>query len=414
MTEAPAADEDLEYRPIPDGREAEFAAILRYAFSPERGPFDPEEYDGPPQPARPGEPRGLFDGDDLLSVCKHHFLDVRVRGTDLTLAGLSAVGTPPENRRRGLVRRLASESLAEYRERGAPLAALWPFAHRFYVRFGWAVANRYAVTTCSPEALSFAREAGVGGRWVQLEPDDWKRMASVLAATDGGHELAVERSEDWWRNRTFHGWGTDPYVYGWERDGELRAYLVYTVEEGDGDGVGAAGDRLLDVDEVAFADHEAHLACLGFLADHDSQVGRVRTYGPPDAALLDLVPDPDDVDVEVHAGPQVRVVDVPAVLEATGVAGEADADLVVGVADSLVPWNDGVFRVEVGDGGVAVEPTDDAPGIEVGIGPLSQLVVGYRTAESLAETGELTGDRAAVEALARLFPPGDPFLRERF
>lgn len=410
------ADEDLAYRPIPDDREDEFAAILRYAFSPERGPFDPDQYDGPPPPARPGEPRGLFAGDDLLTACKHHFFDARVRGTDLTLAGLSAVGTPPENRRRGLVRRLAGESLAEYRERGAPLTALWPFAHRFYARLGWALANRYAVVECPPETGSFARDAGVGGRWVQLDPDDWERLAPVLASNDGGHELAVDRTEQWWRDRVFHCWGADPFVYGWERDGELRAYLVYTVEEGeaDGVGVGAGDERRLDVDELAAADHEARLACLGFLADHDSQVGRVRTYETPDASLLDLVGDPGDVEVEVHAGPQVRVVDVPGALEATAVRGDVHDDLVVGVEDPIAPWNDGAFRVEAEAGAVTVEPTDADPHAVVGIGPLSQLVVGYRTAGALAEVGELDGDPTAIEALGRLFPAGDPFLRERF
>ena len=420
MTEDLDEDADPAYRPIPDDREDEFSAILRYAFSPERGPFDPEEFDEPPPPARPGEPRGLFDGDDLLSVCKHHFFDARVRGTDLTLAGLSAVGTPPENRRRGLVRRLARESLEEYRDRGASLAALWPFAHRFYARLGWALANRYAAVTCPPETLSFARDAEVDGRWVQLEPDHWKRMADVLAANDGRHALVVERTEEWWRNRVFRNWSTDPYVYGWEREGDLGAYVVYTVEEGDGDGVGVGADdgRLLDVAEVVAVDHEAWLAAFGFLADHDSQVGRVRTYGPADAALLDLVPDPDDVDVAIHAGPQVRVVSVPEALEATAGRADADpgddADFVVGVHDALASWNDGAFEVAASGGSLAVEPTDADPDVEVGIGPLSQLVVGYRSAEALANTGELTGDRDSIEALGRLFPVRDPFLRERF
>ena len=409
-------EEDLAYRPIPDDREEAFSAILRYAFSPERGPFDPEEYDEPPPPARPGEPRGLFAGDDLLSVCKHHFFDSTVRGNPFTLAGLSAVGTPPEHRRRGLVRRLAAASLSEYRERGAALSALWPFAHRFYARLGWALVNRYAVTECPPETLSFAREADVGGRWIQLDPDHGRRMADVLEANDGGRALAVDRTEEWWRRRVFHGWGTDPYVYGWELEGELRAYVVYTVEERDGDpvGVGADDGRLLDVAEVAVADHEARLACLGFLADHDSQVGRVRTYGPPDASLLDLVFDPDEVEVEVHAGPQVRIVSVPEAIEATAVPGDVDADVLVGVEDSLAPWNDGAFRVEVAAGAVTVEPADAEPDVEVEIGPLSQLVVGYRTAAALAATGELSGESEAVETLGRLFPAADPFLRERF
>jgi len=402
-----AGEDDLEYRPLPDDRVEEFAATLRYAFRPEAGPFDPERWGGPTPPDRPGERRGLFDGDDLLSVCRHYFWDGSVRDRSMTIAGLSAVATPPEHRRRGLVRRLAAESLAEYRERGAPIATLWPFAHGFYARLGWAISNRYATVECPPAALSFGREAAGAGRFRQLDPDDWRGMADVLAANDADHELAIERPEEWWHDRVFHRWGDDPYVYGWERDGELRGYLAYSVED-DGDG------KVLDAKEVAAADREAGHACLGFLADHDSQVERVRIYGPPDASLLDRVADPGEVEVRIRAGPMVRVVDVPAALESIAYPAEADADLVLAVGDSLADWNDGAFRLRVEDGEATVEDAADDPDAEVGIGPLSQLVVGYRTGETLAEAGELSGDEGAIDALDRLFPAREPFLRERF
>lgn len=389
--------------------------MLRYAFQPESGPFDPERWGGPTPPDRPGERRGLFDGDELLTVCRHYFWGSSVRGRDLTLAGLSAVATPPENRRRGLVRRLCRESLAEYHDRDVPLAALWPFAHGFYARLGWATCNRYATIECPPTSLSFARDAvGGEGRFRQLDPDEGAAMADVLGACDAGHDLAIERPEGWWGTRVFHSWGTDPYVYGWERDGELRGYVVYTVESGEGGGVGMDDSRLLDVTELAATDHEAYLACLGFLADHDSQVGRVRLYGPPDAPLLDLVDDPGDSDVRLHAGPMVRAVSVPAALESVGYPADVEAEFVLGVEDSLSAWNDGAFRVRASGGEATVEPTEADPDAEVGVGPLSQLLVGYRTAASLSETGELSGEPDAIDAVDRLFPPRDPFLRERF
>ena len=402
-----AGEDDLEYRPLPDDRREEFAAVLRYAFRPEAGAFDPERWGGPTPPDRPGERRGLFDGDDLLSVCRHYFWEGSVRDREVTIAGLSAVATPPEHRRRGLVRRLAAESLVEYRERGAPIATLWPFAHGFYARLGWAISNRYATVECPPEALSFGREAAGEGRFRQLDPEDWRGMADVLAENDAAYELSIERPKEWWRDRVFHRWGDDPYVYGWERDGNLRGYVAYTVDA-DGDG------KLLVANEVAAADREAEHACLGFLADHDSQVDRVRIYGPPDASLLDRVEDPGEVDVRIRAGPMVRAVDVPAALEAIGYPADADVDLVLGVSDSLAGWNDGAFRLRVEDGEATVEAADADPDAEVGIGPLSQLVVGYRTAGTLAGDGELTGDGAAIDALDELFPARDPFHRERF
>jgi predicted acetyltransferase len=110
----------------------------------------------------------------------------------------------------------------------------------------------------------------------------------------------------------------------------------------------------------------------------------------------------------------VRAVSVPAALESVGYPADVEAEFVLGVADSLSSWNDGAFRIAVDGGEAAVEPVEADPDAEVGVGPLSQLLVGYRTADSLSETGELSGEPGAIDALDRLFPPRDPFLRERF
>ena len=72
---------------------------MRYAFSPEDGPYDPEADDDDREHL--AEYRGLFDGDEPVAVCGHHDFALRVRGRDRDVAGLSAVASPPEHRRRG-------------------------------------------------------------------------------------------------------------------------------------------------------------------------------------------------------------------------------------------------------------------------------------------------------------------------
>ena len=75
----------MEYRPIPDGRSEEFRRLVSYAFSPESGPGLEDE-----EKPHPGERYGLFDGESLLCVCRHYFLDARVRGEQM-LTGLQKI-----------------------------------------------------------------------------------------------------------------------------------------------------------------------------------------------------------------------------------------------------------------------------------------------------------------------------------
>ncbi|TKX58183.1 GNAT family N-acetyltransferase [Halorubrum sp. SS7] len=415
---------DLDYRPFPEERGDEFSAFMRYAFSPEEGPYDPEEDDDDREHL--AEYRGLFDGDEPVAVCGHHDFSLRIRGRDRDVAGLSAVASPPEHRRNGHIERLLRESLTEYRDDGVRFSALWPFEHPFYRRYGWGTVNRYRWVKTPPEQLAFAAEESDGsdeaGRFRRLGEEDHGAAADLLAATAERYDFTMARTEAWWRERTLRGWQTDPYVYGFERGGDLKALLSYTFEErDDGDG------RAMVVSDAAVADPADWDRVFRFCRDHDSQVERVRLRLPADVSLLDRVDDPRAVTEEVRAGPMFRLVDVPDALPALAPDPELETAFTLGVDDPLVGWHDRPIRVTVGDGEVAAErvaPEEDgAPGatavdVTAGIGALSQLYAGYRDLDDLRAHADLDLASGAPDGLAgdlaALFPPRRTFLREGF
>jgi len=402
----------MDYRPLPDDRMDQFQEYLQYAFNPQEGPNAEQDRDPTDQP---GDARGLFDGDDLLAVCRHHWFRVGLRGRSHEMPGLSAVASPPEHRRQGNVARLLERSLDEYRERGDYLTALWAFKYPFYERQGWGLATKWTEFECPPEALGFAREAARSlgddslGSFRRVAADGYADLDPVLAAHNERFELSMDRTEAWWRTRVFESWQTDPYVYAWENGGDTRGYVVYRIDD-DTDG---EGKRLVAA-ELAYADREARLNLLRFLANHDSQVETVALYGPRDARLLDEVEDPADVDCEVKPGPMVRLVDVPAAIEALDYP-DADGEFVLDVADPLADWNDRRFRVAVADGRATCAPTDADPDATVGVPALSQLYVGYHSVSDAETLGDLeVRTPAAREALVAMYPPRNVFLREGF
>lgn len=412
----------MEYRPFPDERVDEFRAFMRYAFSPVDGPYDPDEEDGHETIA---DRRGLFDGEDPVAVCAHHDFSLRIRGADRAVAGLSAVASPPEHRRRGNVGRMLGESLEEYRERGVDVSVLWPFEHSFYARYGWATASRYRRFTVPPEQLGFVDDlivtesddaGGGGGIFRRLGADDYPAVRPVLDAMADRYALTMDRTEEWWRERALRGWKTDPFVYGWERDGDLRAICSYAFEDD-------ADDTVLCVSDAAFVDDEAWFQLLRFFRNHDSQVAAVRLDAPPDAPLLDLVADPRAVTCEIRTGPMVRLVDVAGAFEALDPGPAVDTAFSIAIEDPLAEWNDAAFRIDVADGSVAVESAPAAEPVDLAadIGALSQVYVGYRSVTEAVRAGGLSletevpaSDAATADALRALFLPQPTHLRERF
>ncbi len=407
MTETdPDSGTTPEFRPVGPDNYDTFREYVDYAFDPTGGPQDhDDEFD------RIADPYGLFDGADLVSICAHYDFDARLRGEWVSLAGLAAVATPPEHRRRGHVRRMVEASLERWRG-DAVLSALWPFSRSYYAQFGWATANSLYEYQVPLEQLSFARGTATG-RPRRVDADDWERLDDAYEAHVADETLALRRSERWWRERVLDG-DAEPYAYAWERDGEGQGYVVYTFESA-GDGT---SDRRIEVSDLAATDDDARRGLLGFLADHDSQAAKARLYTPDDT-LLDRVSTPGDVDCTVHTGPMVRVVDVAHALEAVPYPGDVAADLTLAVTDDTAAWNDGVFDLVVSGSGVTcdrlgTDATAADADVTADVGTLSQLLVGYRDVRDLRRVGDLSADGGTLDELGALFPPETVALRNFF
>ena len=397
----------VEYRPLGDEHRDVFFEYTKYAFGPESGPveYDPDEHES--EQTSLGERRGLFDGsDDPRCVCLHYWFQSFIRGEWHSAPGLSAVASPPENRREGYVGQLLEHSLEEYRSRGARFSLLWPFRTSFYRQFGWDTCASHRVYSCEPSVLSFARTDA--GRYRPVDADEFEVLEPVYEEFSRRYTLPVDRDGDWWRHRVFSMWESDPYVYAWERDGELRGYLVYTVE-------GDWNDRTLQVRELVFADHDALLALCAYCANHDSQVSKVEFTLPTDVDLLDIVPEPEDLDCEIKTGAMARIVDASEALSAVQYP-DVDADVTLSVHDSVADWNDGTYRLGVEDETGTCERLSSSHDADVtlDISALTQLVVGYRAASDLERTGRIDAASEAVSTLDRLFPRAETFLVTRF
>lgn len=392
-----------DYRPISEAEYEEYFRLLHYAFSPAESYEPVESRADAPDWSTVSEERGLFVDEELVSTVAHYWHTLRIRGEYHDVAGVAEVSTPPKHRHNGYVRQLLSDSLREYRERNVDFAVLWPFSYSFYRKLGWGRCSDRTEIACEPDALGFVDrvDAPPGGEVVDLGADRWAELDRVYTECND-HGLAMDRTEEWWRKRVFD-WRTDPYIAGWERDGELRGYLVYTIEDEE--------KRTMSIDELGYLDSEAYTELLRFCRYHDSQVDRI-TIDTNDTMVSDLVDDPYAVDIEIHPGAMFRVVDVERAL--SSLSYPADGSVVIAVSDGLAEWNDRRFRLTVEDGASTCSVTSDSPDATVDVATLSRIVVGYCGVERAVKTGGLRLSETGTDALAALFPASEPYLREWF
>ena len=380
------------FRPVPEADRRRYREILQYAFSPQQGPLT----DGPEESlVGPFDRYGVYADGELVSTCKLYELDAWIRDGYGPIGGLGAVATPPEHRRNGYIRELCRGVLAEFENRGAGLVTLWPFQTSFYANLGWATANRLTRYECPPGALP-AHDAE--GKMCQLAADEWERLQPAERAHGEGFALSLRRSERWWRERTLTNWtgGAEPYVYAYEREGEVAGYLTYSVTDDE--------NETLSVEVLAYADEEAYRALLSFLGTHGAQIERVAFTRPEGADLFGRVDEPERVDCEVTPGAMVRLTSVDAVAFYT-LPGNLDCTLAV--SDPLAE-EETTARLTVEDGDVSVTEGVEPGQVDatVDIGTLTQLVVGTHGVADALRFGGLTVESEELrQELDSVFEP---------
>ena len=398
----------VTYRPVPEGREDDLKRLLQYSFVPERGNA-PESY----RLSRPPDLydlRGLFEDGDLCSACKRYRFDASVRGQRRSIGGLGALATFPDLRRQWYARRLTRHVLEEFREEGIDLVALWPSTIDYHRKQGWGIAHEFRRYEFTPEQLRFADRPA--GRYTAVTGDDWERLRGVEQGAR--RTLSLRRSETWWRERTLGDWAGsgDPFAFGYERDGSLRGFVVYTIERESGTTPHEAVRRLR-VRQLSAVDDEGLRALLHFLGGHDSQVDTVELRRPPECRLLERVRAPETATCTVEPGPMVRLTGVDA-LERLPWPETLDTEFTLRVTDPLVEANDGRFRVTVSDGTPSVEPVatgghagdsaeDGGADAVTDIETLSQLYVGTYEVRRAEQLGNCNFEESVIEPLSEVF-----------
>jgi predicted acetyltransferase len=306
--------------------------------------------------------------------------ELTVPGGRVRAAGITVVGVYPTHRRRGVMRAMMRAQLDQVRDLGEPIAYLWASEETIYGRFGYGIASLTGDIDLPRSRAAFAQPFEPRGSLRLIDVDEALELIPPIY-----EQVALEtpgmfvRPRAWWEARVLsdpefrRGGGGEMQRVVLEVDGRVEAYALYRLHMAFDAGLPSGYTNVI---EAMGTTPGATRGIWRFLLDVDWMESIRASLLPIDHPLFFLVAEPRRMGFRIFDGIWVRLVDVGAALAARTYA---DAEpVVLEVADTFCPWNEGRYRVPGG------KRTDDAPDVRVDVATLGSVYLGGFTFAELA------------------------------
>jgi predicted acetyltransferase len=323
-------------------------------------------------------------------------------GRRVPMAGIGLVAIAPEARGRGTGTGLMNACVLQARAEGHVISTLYPAKQSLYRRAGWELGGGCWDITVPASALD------VGTRDLPVRPFGESDLPAVqalhrrLGATRPGE---VDRCDYLWMRVTSH-WKLELRGFVVEGDSGIEGYAFLHETEAEGFGYGLAATDLLA------ATPAAALRLLRLLGDHATLAREVTWAGDPSDPVLGLLPE-QGWKKKSRFEWMVRLLDVPAALEARGYPAGIEREIPLEIEDPLVPENAGRWVLEVADGRGSVRPGGPG-GVRADVRGLATVWAGYTTPAGARMMGLLDGKDEDLERMRQVFAGASPWMSIMF
>lgn len=384
---------EFEFRPVAADEMPQVRALGAYVFASIRE--DETEDD----PLRPEWTHVALHAGHVVATSAGFPFKVRLNGRGAMADGVTAVGTDPGFRRRGLVRRMITDRLVMAHENSQPVAILWASMGAIYQRFGYGLASTHVEYSFDPRFAAFQFGAAANGHTRRLPKKEAIPVISKLyRAFIEPRNLLLHRAPVLWDSPFRIRDKRQTYcAVHYDGGGEADGYLLYSTKSSeDGSGDESVADQAMTVTDFVWRDMNGYRGLWEFIRSHDL-VAKVSTaFAAEDDPALGVLLEPRILNRRTTDGIWLRVVDVAAALAARGydLAGETTLEV---AEDSECPWNVGTFRFATDATQAEAEKTQVASGsaeVQITTQGLASLLAGHTSLSQLVRVGRAEAKNA--------------------
>ena len=324
----------------------------------------------------------VFDEGEIVGAATWFPSDMVVPGGTLRMASVGDVGVLPTHRRKGLLTRMMDRQLTEFHEAGIPLAGLFASESIIYGRFGYGVASfdeqwtierqhtAYAKPFEAKGRLRFASKEEARGIFPEIERRAISGRPGAFPLPPADRDIMLADPE------SIRGGASAHFHVVYESEGEAEGFVTYRLK-----------DETVLVSTLMAVTDEAHAALWRYCFDVDLRTKTEAHRRPVDDPLPWMLADPGRLKREVHGGLWLRLVDVAEAL--SGRSYSSDGALVLGVADSFCPWNEGAFELEASSGQAECGRSTKSPDLVLSAADLAAAYLGGVAFSTLARAGRV-------------------------
>lgn len=346
--------------------------------------------------------RVLRQGEKAIAGLGIYHMGQWYGGKILSIAGIAAVGVPPEDRGKGIAYELLSRAIEELYQLGIPISVLYPATQALYRKVGY------------EQGGSFCRwELSTASIWLQ------ERNLSIYPVSpinytifeDIYNQQAQVNNGNLVRHRAIWEQVLEPpkeeaiYAYLIGSENEPEGYIIFTQNR-------EKQESAIEIRDWAILTASAAKRLWTFLGDHRSQIGKISWRGSPFDPFLLLLPEQTAKIVDLMNW-MLRIIDVPSALSKRGYPMGLEAELHLEVRDDLLAANNGKFCLCVSEG--RGEVTKGGKGtFQIDIRSLASLYTGFLTPQQLRLLDRLKATQEDLETARLLFSGSHPWMADFF
>lgn len=334
---------------------------------------------------------GWFDEGRLASQFAVFPLQMNVHGSIHSIGFVTSVATYPEYSRLGLMSGLMKRSLEEMREKGQHLALLYPYSIPLYRHRGWEIVSDKMSYHLKDRQLPRTIDAPGHVRRVRYNHPDLLALHDRFAKQTHGCILRNDLAwEEYWR------WDVDDTTTAiyYNGDGRPSGYMVYAIR-----------DDVMHIKELINLDMEAWRGLWKFIGAHDSMVDAVQGDNYSSEPIAFWI---EDSDIKETIRPYVmgRIIDVERFVGTYRFVNiKRDECLSFKVRDPFLEWNNRSFSVNFSrTGETRLAEAAQERVVELDIGALTAILLGYKRPTYLNRLGRLDIDTDTLTLLENVVP----------